>query len=556
MSDKSLMPVRRAPIEVTSRAVQVTLYEDRAEVVRRAQAELPAGISWVLVSGVTVLLDDASVVAGARPGSGTTGDAVQDPEAVRVVAARVLRRAIRVGPAEVRAAELDVQAAERRRDQADRALKRAQAAEERGATLGERWIAALERGPRGVREESAHWRTAWQAIARAHTRALDEQTECRAELERAELDLGRAQLRLVQVRTAEPRYEAAVEVQVEMRAAAAVELELRYRTPCALWRPEHLVRLVARSEGQTEERGGHKGGDRGSGPGPAHDLLIRTLATVWQCTGEDWRDVVCRCSTARPSKGATAPLLTDDVLHLRRKSDEERRTVAVEARDEMVAAAALERGARAVDEMPGVDDGGEPLVFEVGRPVSLPSDGHPVRLEVAEVVLPCEVDLAAYPERSPAAYLRATALLVGKTPLLAGPVTMARGSELVGRGKLGFVAPGESFELGCGVDDGLRIRRRVDEKRDTQALTGTQRIERTVTLYLGNMSGSPRRVTVVERVPVSEIGDVEVEVVSAGGAQVDADGFARFHATVGPQKTAELVLVYRISAAAKVQLAI
>lgn len=556
MSDESLVPVRRAPIEVTSRAVQVTLYEDRAEVVRRAQAELPAGISWVLVSGVTVLLDDASLVAGCRLSSGgDTGDARdagQDPEAVRVVAARVLRRAVWVGPEEVRAAELDVQAAERRRDQADRALKRAQAAEERGATLGGRWIAALERGPRGVREESAHWRTAWQAVVHAHTRALDEQAACRAELERAELDLGRAQLRLVQVRTAEPRYQAAVEVQVETRTAAEVEIELRYRTPCALWRPEHLARLVTRPEDKPDD----KGGDRGSSPGPGHDLVIRTLATVWQCTGEEWRDVVCRCSTARPSQGATAPLLTDDVLHLRRKSDEERRTVAVEARDETVAAAALERRARAVDEMPGVDDGGEPLVFEVGRPVSLPSDGHPVRLEVAEVVLPCEVDLAAYPERSPAAYLRATALLVGKTPLLAGPVTVARGSELVGRGKFHFVAPGESFELGCGVDDGLRIRRRVDERRDTQALTGTQRIERTVTLYLGNMGGSPRRLTVVERVPVSEIGDVEVEVVSAGGAQIDADGFARFHPTVGPQKTAELVLVYRISAAAKVQLAI
>jgi uncharacterized protein (TIGR02231 family) len=542
VSDESLVPGRRPPIEVTSRAAQVTLYEDRAEVVRRARARLPAGISWVLVSGVTVLLDDASLVAGGRPGGG----AGQGPESVRVVAARVLRRAVTIGPEEVRAAELDVQAAERRRDQAERALKRAQAAEERGATLGERWIAALERGPRGVREEGAQWRAAWQAIARAHTRALDEQGACRAELERAEHDLGRAQLRLVQVRTAEPRYEAAVEVQVEAAEAVEAELELRYRTPCALWRPEHLARLVPRSEGAPE----------GQGPGQGHDLVIRTLATVWQRTGEEWRDVVCRCSTARPSQGSTAPLLTDDVLYLRRKSEEERRTVTVEARDEVVAAAALERGARAVDEMPGVDDGGEPLVFEVGRPVSLPSDGQPVRLEVAEVALPCEVDLTAYPERSPAAYLRATALLVGKTPLLAGPVTVARGSELVGRGKLGFVAPGESFELGCGVDDGLRVRRRVDERRDTQALTGTQRIERTVTLYLGNMSGSPRRLTVVERVPVSEIGDVEVEVVSAGGAQVDADGFARFQVTVGPQKTAELVLVYRISAASKVQLAL
>lgn len=124
--------------------------------------------------------------------------------------------------------------------------------------------------------------------------------------------------------------------------------------------------------------------------------------------------------------------MADDVLALRRKSDAERRDGG--GRDARAGGAGDgSLRARAVDDMPGVEDGGDPLWFDAREKSLVASDGEPVRIEVGEVELPCTVERVCWPERSPEVHLRAKATMAGPRPLLAGPVTLARGSELVGR---------------------------------------------------------------------------------------------------------------------------
>lgn len=529
MTDSTNALATRADREVvSSEATRVTFFEDRAEVSRRASCEVPAGVSWVAITGVTVALDDPSLVASIQ------GDRA------RVTAARVVRR-VREEPAlperEMAAVEEALRAARRRVAETERALSRAHADAVRARSLGQAWIGAVQKVPRGGDDPAmARWRGAWDALDHAGVAGLDAVSSCERAAEDARLELHRAEARHALASRTHQRHEAVVEVQVEARDAHPVEIALVYRTPCALWRPEHLGRLTAK-------------------PGGGHELSLRTWATAWQSTGEVWANVACRFSTARPAQQAAAPLVSDDVLHLRKKSDAERRTVAVEVREQAVAVAGLQRGARAVDEMPGVEDGGEPLWFEASRPATIPSDGSPVRVEIAEARMPCEVDRVAYPERSEAAYVRATATLSAANPLLAGPVAVARGAEVVGRAKLGFVGRGEPFELGFGVDDGLRVRRHAEERREVTTVMGTQKIQRTVRVFVSNLGGEARRLTVIERVLVSEVKDVEVTLAPLTGAKHDArDGYVRWEVEVPARGTQEVSLAYRIEAAARVSL--
>jgi hypothetical protein len=161
--------------------------------------------------------------------------------------------------------------------------------------------------------------------------------------------------------------------------------------------------------------------------------------------------------------------------------------------------------------------------------VTIPSDGEAHRVELTRASMPAEVERVAWPERSDAVHLRATATRVGEAPLLAGPVVLARGAELVGRGRVDFVGRGEPFELGFGVDEGLRVRRAVEEKRETTP--------------------------VIARDPVREGVVVSVAVGAPEAAPLDArDGFARWTVTLGAGSTRMLTLAYRIEAAAKVVL--
>jgi uncharacterized protein (TIGR02231 family) len=525
-------------LAVPSRARRVTLFEDRAEVTRDAEADLTPGTIWVAIAGVSPFVDERSVQARVVPAN---GDAAAEP---RVLSARVRWRAHlerELGREQIEALEAELRAARARAREAEQSLDRAAQAEARAKALRARWVEGVTAVPRGAgkAEAIAAWRASLAAVEGAVAEALASAAATREARQRAEDDYERAKRRLALGSAETPRYEAHVEVELHAPEARRARLEITYRVPCALWRPEHLVRL--------------------QGPPPAQGatapLEVVTLATAWQRTGEPWDDVEVRFSTARPARDASPPPLADDVLVARRKTEHERRVVEVSVREQAVMVAGLDRGTRAVDEMPGVDDGGEPLLFAPKERVSIASDGRPFRVEVARASLEAKIERVVLPEVAKVAHLRATATLEKAGPLLAGPVRIARGKSLVGLGRIGFVGRGEPFEIGLGADDGVRVRRVQTEERETAAVLGTQRIRRKVEVFLGNLSDEPRRVQVTERVPVSEIEDVEVTLTDAGGFKPEGkDGFLRRDVELAAHATEELVIVYEIRAGSKVAL--
>jgi uncharacterized protein (TIGR02231 family) len=507
--------------ELPSTPVQVTLFEDRAEVVRRARAQVPPGVSWVTLSGATPYLDDRSIRAK------VTG--------AQVLAARVRRRVIdhaHAAPEALAKLEEEERAARAASWTASWAREGAETDARRTAQLATDFAAALAQVPRHASdaERLKSWREAYQALDRAAGDAHAALARARAEEQRASEACDRAAIRLAEGQRREIRWQALLEVQVEAAAAGEVEVEVAYRTPCALWRPEHLARLSIASG----------------------KLELVTSAVAWQATGEAWDHVELKLSTARTARASSPPLLSDDLLRARDKSREEKKRVVVQARDQTVELAGAEGGS-AVDDMPGVDDGGEPLWFAPSGRVSLASDGRPFRVEIARVTVPVELTLMVMPERAQAAHLRARATLSGKTPLLAGPVVLLRDHSFAGRGRTGFVAPGEPFVIGFGSDDGLRVRREVHEDRESIGITNTQKRRHEVELFLSNLSSAPRKLEVTERIPVSEIEDLEIKS-DAPGWTVDADGFARRTVEVKPGEHLKLELAWELRAGSNVTL--
>jgi uncharacterized protein (TIGR02231 family) len=515
-----------------SRAEAVTLFEDRAEVVRVARVSLGAGARWVGLAGVSPFVDDDTVQA--RVGGGRA----------RVLAARVLRFVHHepgAGREAVDRLEREALAARDELAAARHEVVRAESDEGRVARLISEWARCVAEVPRGLREGGVRegWRASYGDLEGALGRALARTAEARARVTRAGQELAGVEARLAEAEATSPRYEAVVEVQIEADGEHEADVEITYRLPCALWRPEHLARL-------------HAAGGDGVGEGTVE---IVTYAVAWQQTGESWDRVRARFSTARPARAASPPHVADDILRSRKKGDDERRTVVVEARDQAVAVAGLNRGARAVDEMPGVDDGGEPLAYEAREPVTIASDGRPFRVEIARTSLPARVDRVALPERAEAAHLRATATLAQGGPLLAGPVRVARGGGMVGRTATGFVGKGEPFELGFGTDDAVRVRRQVEDKRDTVSIVGTQVLRRNVRVFLSNLSATPRAVEVTERFPVSEIADVEIVPREGDGVGLDRrEGFARKTVELPAHGVAEIAFGYEVRASSKVRL--
>lgn len=296
-----------------------------------------------------------------------------------------------------------------------------------------------------------------------------------------------------------------VQLHVETEGVSSFELTVRYAVAGALWRPAHIATM-------------HEDGR----------VRIDAQACVWQATGEDWTDARLSFSTERPSLGATPPQLHTDTLALKRKAQ----AVSVQTRDQVISTTG-EGAAEVRDEMPGVDDGGEPLALEAEGPRTVSSNGRPHHVPLFSFESDAQPELLCRAELVEAVLLRTTQAHRGPHPLLAGPVELRRHGGYVGRTSTLFVAPGETFELGWGPEPDLRVHRKVEPAEHTRKpLSSWVRKPRRVSVAISNLGAKPHELLLHERVMVSEIDKVEVEVGPLQGGRRDADGIVTKAVTV------------------------
>jgi uncharacterized protein (TIGR02231 family) len=511
----------------------VTCLEDRAQVERSGMVELASGTQRLRIGPVTALAVDRSLRAEVVGGAGVT---VVDARVVRAatvpppvpgVDASTLRT--RVFDLEQELDELD-----RRKVRAESALAVAgQARAELHRALAE--FAGADSGSSGVHFDTIDWAGRLEAVDAAEEQRHEDLQTLRYERERVSARLTEARRALAATEEAPSEVGAVVEVVVEAARAGRVELRVVHLVPCALWRPAYRATLA----------------------GDGTSVHLAADAVVWQRTGEDWNGVRLSLSTARPTLAAKPPALVDDDIRLRDKSDEEKRTVEVDLREEDVSTVGAVASNAA--ELPGVDDGGEVRVLAAPTPVTVPSDGRPHRVHLTGFTAAARTEYAAAPELSPlvtrVAYFPNDAGHV----LLAGPVDLVRESGFVGRGRLKFSGQGEEVRLPFGSEDTFRVVRHVSERRDTKALTGRTTTTRTVRVFVSHLAGTGAPVPVVlrERIPVSEVSAVEVEIDTAACApapgKADAEGIVRYDLELAPGERREIVLVYGLSASGKVQ---
>jgi uncharacterized protein (TIGR02231 family) len=325
----------------------------------------------------------------------------------------------------------------------------------------------------------------------------------------AQRELQAAEQRLADAESRADRPGAFAEVSatLEARAATRAEVEVSYHVPGASWRPLYDLALA---------------GER---------LAVTYLAEVTQQTGEDWPAVEMVLSTTRHGLHQTLPEL--DPWYIGRAQPIPRSLAA--GRPMGSVRAALEQGAlttlSATAAGPGAPETGLPqavplaaetgesgagLAYRVARPLAVPADGAPHNTTVARFELDASLDHLAVPALAPEAYLRATVTNSSPLLLLPGPARVFHDTQFMGETSLETIAAGEEFELQLGVDDQIRIERKLRRRSTSKAVIGgTRTIDIGYEITVENHRPRPIRVSVHDHIPVSTDGDIKVRLREA-----------------------------------------
>lgn len=457
--------------------VAVSVLEDRAAITRRGSFGLPAGQHRVTIERVSPVLADKTLVASA------IGARVLDIRCERYLAPwRDPSAASSDPPAKLRVERIRIEG------ERDTALARVHAARVEVEALGDVVESALRdlavAATRGTAAEAAAAQLGELDRLEAEARARRVDAELAAH--DAEQALARLDLRISRADAEAGEEAARLVIDLVAETATDVIVTIGYVVPGAAWRPYHRAVLDS-TEGRVD---------------------WQTTACVWQATGEDWTDAALTCSLERPSLGVEPPDLSDDELRARRRPD----TVAVEAREQEQQTTGLGGGGEGGPaQVPGIDDGGLGLVLTAAK-ATIRCDGLPHRVPVGGFSAATQLTLVAIPLRSSWVHLRARVVNAGTTPLLAGPVDLIMSSGYVGRAEVGFVAAGEKFYLGFGPESDVRVHRTETRERDEAGLLGGWNVQTVrVAVRLSNLGARKREIVVTERIPISEVEQVDVQ---------------------------------------------
>jgi uncharacterized protein (TIGR02231 family) len=152
------------------------------------------------------------------------------------------------------------------------------------------------------------------------------------------------------------------------------------------------------------------------------------------------------------------------------------------------------------------------------------------------------LDYLTVPVLATEAYLRAT-VTNGPLLLLPGAARVFHGTQFVGETALETVAAGEEFEVQLGVDDQIRVERKLTRRSTSKAvLGGTRTIDIAYEITVENHRDGKAKVSVHDHIPLSRDAEIKVKAreLSPVPASTDDLGEHTWDLTLDGGKTATI----------------
>jgi len=525
------LSVAAADIPTTNAKVHtVTVYGDRAEVVRHLSATVEAGdhsLTFENLPGATDLSSVRVDGKGAFTLIDIRGERIQTKE---VADERVLK--LNKELEALRAQLNDLTLADNRITQRKGALEKVLG---RLTSVGKE-SANAEMDP-----------SKWAAYLQYHVDTLaklDQETLANSVTRQGlTLDVDRVQRELNELNAHRFKFRNVARVRIEAKQAGPIELDLAYVVRGPSWNPLYDIRADTQ----------------------AKTIQVNYHAEVRQSTGEDWKGVALKLSTAQPNLGGREPLMSPWFIHrfvpppvaitgsangvadgsftTTRRAKQDRKSEA----EQVVALGGVAAPAPAAAAMEfsyaHVNTGGTAATFTIPRAYDVPSDNKPAKVAIASESFPSEFRHTCVPKLSPHVYLKAKAINKSDFPFIAGPTAVFLDGAFVANASLDLVAPGQEFWTYLGADQSVKVDLKdLGKVEELSGLFGKKTARSVVSKVFKVTNGKATEVQLSIRDQVPSSNHEEIKVVfeepkyekDTDGFKVDDSKFVEWNLTLKP----------------------
>lgn len=297
-------------------------------------------------------------------------------------------------------------------------------------------------------------------------------------------------------------------VSVSADAATAVELQLNYVVANAGWYPVYDLRAINTKS----------------------PVQLSYKANVFQSTGEEWKNVKLKLSTANPNLGGLKPELYTWYLDFERP-------VYSYSRKDKAATGAVNRAAPVPAEAKMADEGLEDSAvttadfvttvqtslnteFDIALPYTVSSANKPTLVDIRSHELKADYKYSVAPKLDLDAFLMARITGWEEYSLLPGEANVFFEGTFVAKT---FIDPNnikDTLSVSLGRDKRIVVKReKVKDFTTRKAIGGNQRDSYAWELSVRNTKNESIKITVEDQIPVSSNSQIEVTTLDTGGAR-------------------------------------
>jgi len=305
---------------------------------------------------------------------------------------------------------------------------------------------------------------------------------------------------LSQISGVQRKLKRSIIVELEVLKEGATDLKISYLVKGASWNPIYDARANFEKS----------------------EVEIISYGIITQITGEDWLEVDCSLSTAKPRIGGSMPYVASWFLRpyqpeVMRDKVSAPLVATYQTEAFKKEAGALEEPAESEIKYATAEEKGIAVIYKLPSKVSVKSDKSEHKFPISSQILPAEFEYSSYPRVSPFAYLGSRVTNSEGLQLLAGRVNIFLEGDFVGFSGITNIAPREEFDLYLGIDENVKVKRELLEKKVDETLIAgiPSRTKKTVFKYkltVENYKSKKIKVKLFEAIPVSEDDRIKIKI--------------------------------------------
>ena len=298
---------------------------------------------------------------------------------------------------------------------------------------------------------------------------------------------------------------------------------------------------------------------------PSYDIRLDDIknpvtifykANVYQNSGNDWNDVKLSFSNATPWITGDIPVIYPWFIDFYSPQSYSLNSRASGIRSE--APAAMERAAEKkisvkdeIEAAPVIVQkqvGETTIVFDLGIPYSVASDGKIQTVEIQRLSAPSDYKYVTTPKFSQKAYLTANVIDWAKLSLQTGDATLYFENSFVGKSTLEVNQLKDTLTLSLGTDNSILVKREKRKDFTSKKVLGANKTDTySFLLTVRNNKSNPVEITINDQIPVSSNSSINVDPVELSGGKLNQmTGEIKWDLDMKPQENKQIVLTYSV----------